>query len=195
MGPIGFIDAYRMPELYLVALLPPPQISEELHEIRLECSRKFGVFKALRPPVHITLYPPFHAEESFESQLAELLRQGTDEIPSFTLQLENFGSFDRKVVYINAIKSPELVSLQRAVVSVIANNQIDRQLESRKDQPFKPHITIAYRDIPRDTFPLIWKEYKDRQLKVSFKAEYFSLLTHKKSGWMSVEDFKLGTKG
>lgn len=184
-----------MPELYLIALLPPPEISEVLHEVRLECSRRFGIYKALRPPVHITLYPPFHAEESFENQLAELLRLGTVEIPAFTQQLENFGSFDRKVVYINAVKTPELLSLQQAVVSVIVSNRIDPQLEQRKDQPFKPHITIAYRDIPHGMFPLIWKEYKDRQLKISFQAENFSLLTHKKTGWISVEDFKLGGSG
>ena len=180
-----------MRHLYLLALLPPKELSEEIHKIRLECAQKFGVQKALRPPVHITLYRPFHVEQDFEGELIRLLQQGTNGIPSFIQDLENFGSFKSQVVFIKALKSPKLMRLQEAIVSVIRQNQLDKQLDKQKDQPFHPHITIAYRDIPADLFPAIWGEYKDRQVRFSFKADHFTLLKHENAKWNAVSDFKL----
>ena len=180
-----------MRHLYLLALLPPKELSEEIHEIRLECAQKFGVQKALRPPVHITLYRPFHAEQAFEDELIRLLDQGTRGIPSFTQELENFGTFKSQVVFIKALKSPELIRLHEAIVSVIRKNHLDKQQDQQKDQPFHPHITIAYRDIPMDLFPAIWGEYKDRKMKFRFEAKQFSLLKHENSIWNLIKDFQL----
>lgn len=186
---------FKMRHLYLLALLPPKDLSEEIHSIRLECAEKFGVQKALRPPIHITLYRPFHVEQDFENELIRLLEQGTKGIPSFTQDLENFGTFKSQVVFINALKSPELMRLQEAIVSVIRHNQLDKQLDKKKDQPFHPHITIAYRDIPADLFPSIWGEYKDRQVQYSFKADHFTLLKHENSKWNEVRNFNLDSVG
>lgn len=180
-----------MRHLYLLALLPPKDLSEEIHAIRLECAEKFGVQKALRPPVHITLYRPFHVEQEFQGELIRLLEQGTRGLRSFAQDLENFGTFKSQVVFINALKSPELVLLREAIVSVIRKNQLDKQLDKQKDQSFHPHITIAYRDIPADLFPAIWGEYKDRQVNFRFTADHFTLLKHENSRWNVVRDFNL----
>lgn len=180
-----------MRALYFIAILPPVQVSDLLQEIRLECSRKFGVFKALRPPVHITLYPPFHLEESCEGNLIRLVNEGTRSLPSFTMQLENYGSFARKVVYVHAIKNHGLENLYQATLGVIARNKIDRQIESRINQPYNPHITIAYRDVSNAQFTAIWNEYKDRQLQLSFEVERFTLLKHEKQRWIPLNDFEL----
>lgn len=184
-----------MSNLYLLAILPPLQLSEEIHQIRLECSEKFGVMKALRPPVHITLYRPFRAEEAFEKQLIRLLGPGTADIPPFTQKLENFGSFSNKVVFINALKTPELISLHKAIVSIFRKNHIDRQEEKQTSQAFSPHITIAYRDVLPEVFPKIWQEYKDRRFKRNFTADHFTLLKHDKVKWNPIKDFTLGSSG
>lgn len=180
-----------MRHLYLLALLPPKDLSEEIHSIRVECAEKFGVQKALRPPVHITLYRPFHVEQDFEGELIRLLEQGTRGLPSFVQDLENFGSFKSQVVFINALKSPQLMLLREAIVSVIRHNHLDKQLDKQKDQPYHPHITIAYRDIPADLFPAIWGEYKDRHVNFRFTADHFTLLKHENSNWNVTRDFKL----
>lgn len=180
-----------MANLYLLALLPPEDLTRQIHEIRLECSEKFGVKKALKPPVHITLYRPFFAEDPFEKQLIRLLHQGTSGVPPFTQQLENFGSFNTQVVFINALKTPELISLHRAIISIFRKNHIDKQEDNQKSQAFKPHITIAYRDVLPEVFPKIWQEYKDRKFKRSFTADHFTLLKHDKVQWNPIEHFKL----
>lgn len=180
-----------MRHLYLLALLPPKDLSDEIHAIRVECAEKFGVQKALRPPVHITLYRPFHLEHSFEDNLIRMLDQETKGIPAFTQDLENFGTFKSQVVFIKALKSPELLRLREAIVSVIRQNHLDKHLDKSKDQPFHPHITIAYRDIPADLFPAIWGEYKNRQVNFSFTANHFTLLKHGNAKWSAVRNFKL----
>jgi 2'-5' RNA ligase len=180
-----------MRALYFIAILPPEEVNNQIEEIRLECSRKFGVFKALRPPVHITLYPPFHLDESCQANLERLIGDGTMALSSFTQHLENYGSFARKVVYIDAVKNTKLEYLYQAILSVIARNKIDRQLESRINQPYNPHITIAYRDVSNEQFAAIWNEYKDRKLELSFEIERFTLLKHEKQKWVPVRDFEL----
>lgn len=183
-----------MSTLYLIALLPPAKLSDEIHAIRVDCSQKFGVYKALRPPVHITLYPPFRAEEAMEEQLIGLLKQGTAGLPSFLQMLENYGTFKREVIYIKALKSPALIHLHETIVSVIRKNQLDKQIHNKEREVYKPHITIAYRDVSKELFPKIWKEYKDRKFERSFKAEHFTLLKHDGALWNSIAEFGLGNQ-
>lgn len=177
--------------LYFLAILPPPSTGGEIHQVRLECAEKFKVYKALRPPVHITLYKPFHAEEALEQQIIDLLKAGTSELPSFTQQLENFGSFRKKVVYINALKSQELIRLQSRVNSVIVSNDFDPKPAEQTNPSYNPHITIAYRDLQASDFPAVWNEYKEREFRLSFPVEEFTLLKHQHEIWNPVFSFKL----
>lgn len=177
--------------LYFLAILPPPLAGGEIHQVRLECAEKFKVYKALRPPVHITLYKPFHAEEVLEEKIIDLLKAGTSELPSFTQELENFGSFRKKVVYINALKSQELISLQSRVNSVILGNQLDPKPDEQPNPSFNPHITIAYRDLQAQDFPAVWNEYREREFRLSFPVGEFTLLKHQQGVWNPVFCFKL----
>jgi 2'-5' RNA ligase len=175
-----------MRSLYLLAILPPPLMSVEIHQVRQECADRFKVYKALRPPIHITLYKPFHADEALEKRIINLLAAATKDLPSFIQHLEDFGSFRKKVVYINALKSRELINLQAAVKSVIISNQFDPKPDEKDINSFHPHITIAYRDISAGIFQEIWKEYENRDLKLSFPVEDFTLLKHQHEKWNPV---------
>lgn len=47
-----------MENLFLVCLIPPISIVEDINEIRTYISDKFNVHESLKRPAHITLYPP-----------------------------------------------------------------------------------------------------------------------------------------
>ncbi len=180
-----------MSSLYLIAILPPEDLSRQINEIRVQCSEKFGVQKALKPPVHITLYRPFKMEDAFETKMCRLLQSVAAGLEPFRQELENFEAFDMHAVVIRALKNPQMMKLQRSVASIFRKNEIDKLPPGTKNLAFRPHVTIAYRDILPEVFPLLWQEYKDAHFKRNFTNDNFSILKHDGKQWNKVRDFKL----
>lgn len=112
------------------------------------------------------------------------------QLTPFVQKLENFDEFNSQVICIRALKSPELIELRQAIVSVFRKYQIDPK-ETTGSLPYLPHITIAYRDVLPEVFPLIWKEYKDRKFKKQFLVNRFTLLRHDNERWNIHEEFTL----
>ncbi|RYD68897.1 MAG: 2'-5' RNA ligase family protein, partial [Sphingobacteriales bacterium] len=143
--------------LYLTAILPPQELSEEIDEIRKELSEKYQVFAALKPPVHITLYRPLDIESKQESHLIKLLKPVGHLHKPFTQELENFDSFNNKTLFVHCVKQPLLNSLQKDISAVMYKNNIDVP-DVKSNNRFHPHITIAYRDVKPETFIPLWDE-------------------------------------
>jgi 2'-5' RNA ligase len=181
-----------MKNLYLTAILPPAQLSEQIDDIRKECAERFNVKAGLKPPVHITLYRPFFLEQKREAHLVKLLLPVTDHVP-FEQELENFNSFHMHTLFVRALKNPFLSSLQRSISSIMSRNKIDPR-EVKGNTLFNPHITIAYRDIPPEVFPLMWAEYRDRKFKRSFTIDGFTLLKHDRKKWNIFREFRFKQK-
>ncbi|HCN84679.1 MAG TPA: hypothetical protein DIT07_13830 [Sphingobacteriaceae bacterium] len=178
-----------MKNLYLIAILPPQQLSEQIDEIRKECAERHNVKAALKAPAHITLFRPFFLEPKRENWLIKLLLPATNQVP-FEQELENFDSFNMHVVFIRAIKNASVTSLHRSISAIINRNKIDPK-EVKGNTLFRPHITIAYRDIPPEVFPVMWEEYKNRKFKRDFIVESFSLLKHDCKQWNVFREFYL----
>lgn len=176
--------------IYLTAILPPSSLSEEISEIREEISGKFKVYKALKPPVHITLFRPVHLEEEREKHLIRLLKPVSMQHRPFEQSLENFDSFNNQTLYIRVAKTPLLQALQKDIAGVFNKNKIDPR-EVKGNTSFSPHITIAYRDIPPNVFPVLWNEYKNRKFRRNFSIEKFSLLKHDGEQWNLLEEYPL----
>lgn len=177
--------------LYQIAILPPEDLSRQITEIREKCSDKFGVQMAFRQPAGITLYSPFRIEECLENKMVRLLRSASSGLQPFRQEVENFEAFDMHAVVLRALKNPEIMKLQRAVASVFRKNDLDKTLPGGTKLPFRPHVTIAYRDVLPEVFPMIWNEYKDLRFKRSFMVDHFSLLKHDGVQWNRISDFKL----
>jgi 2'-5' RNA ligase len=180
-----------MASLYLIAVLPPEDLSRQIHEIRLQCAEKFGVQKALLPPVHITLYRPFKMERTYESKMIRLLNSTASILCPFKQELVNFEAFDTHAVVIRALKNPEIMNLQRSIAAIFRKHEIDKLPPGSRNLSFRPHLTIAYRDITPEKFPMIWDEFKDARFKRTFNLNEFSLLKHDGKKWNTVIDFKL----
>lgn len=111
-------------------------------------------------------------------------------VKPFVQELENFHEFNSQTVCIRALKNAELNILRQSLISVFRKHRIDPK-ETKSSLPFIPHVTIAYRDVLPEVFPLIWEEYKDRKFKKHFYADRFSLLKHDTRQWNVLEEFKL----
>lgn len=176
-----------MKSLYLIAILPPPAVAQRIDDIRKECSERYQVFKALKPPVHITLYKPLWISDDREALLIESMRSVGMINKNFDLQVENFSRFDKRVLYLKALANPEVVSLQHQIAATFLEQGFDK--DAKTDQHYHPHFTLAYRDITPEKFDTMWKEYQDRQFREHFTVDHFSILKHDGKKWQVLEDF------
>jgi 2'-5' RNA ligase len=179
-----------MKSLYLTAILPPEELTQQIDEIRKECAVRFNVKAALKPPVHITLYKPIKLEADREKELLQILQGIKRNHEPFKVELENFDTFNSTVVYIRVLKNQGLWNLEHEIKKAYKDRGIDTEEES-SNKAYHPHITIAYRDIPRATFPVMWTAYKNKKFKRNFMASHFTLLKHNGEKWLPLQNFDL----
>ena len=176
--------------IYLTAILPPPALAAEIDDLRREVSERFKVYKALKPPIHITLFKPVKLNENLEEHLLRLLRPLTLHHTPFDQTLENFDSFNDKTFFIKVSKTSALLALQKDISSVFRKNKIDEGIVKERNS-FSPHITLAYRDVSPDTFKAIWQEYKSKKFKRAFTTDRFAILKHDGNRWNIFEEIPL----
>lgn len=179
--------------LYLFAIMPPEKLSKEIHDERLTFAEEYGFVAALKSPVHITLFPPFKipvAENTaFESHVSNM-QNWADSQHSLTIELQNFNFFDNygyPVLFIDVLKSPELVKLRSSFLKELDNYP----WIEKSTLPFKPHITIGYRDIDQAVFPTIREVYARRKFKAQFDCNAIYLWKHDGKQWQVFKTFCL----
>ncbi len=178
-----------MKALYLIAILPPPDQAGRIDALRRECSEKYQVFKALRPPVHMTLYKPVWLIPEQEEQLIGQMRLIGTERRSFVQEAENFSKFSNRVLYLQALPNPELLALQQRINRVFLEAGFDP--EAKPTETYRPHFTMAYRDVTPGKFQDMWNEYQDKSFRITFPADDFSILKHDGKKWLILENIGL----
>jgi 2'-5' RNA ligase len=132
-------------QLYYLAILPSRRVSERVDALKIYAATHFHSRHALRSPAHITLIPPFHADESRLAKLSQSLQLVAGSSIPFLLHLEGFGHFNQGVIYIRVRPSNPLMVLHRAISQhMAAPKQVRRH--------FHPHMTIAHRDLDAHNF-------------------------------------------
>ncbi|WP_293785642.1 2'-5' RNA ligase family protein [uncultured Pedobacter sp.] len=172
-----------MENLFLVCLIPPTSISEDIDEIRTYISDKFNVHESLKRPAHITLYPPvkltgYDAEKRFFNALEE-----TSFHKPFTQVLRNFNSFPEHTFYLDVEQNEGLMLLEKQV-----NKALQPLKLIEKREKFNPHLTLAFRDI-KPVFKQICTEFKDRKFKREFLVSSFSVYKHMDKRWQPFKEF------
>ncbi|MDZ7647732.1 MAG: 2'-5' RNA ligase family protein [Cytophagales bacterium] len=99
--------------LYFIALLPPPEIQQQLKFFKEYFSTTYQSKGALNSPPHITLHMPFQWKEAKENKLIESLKNFSTGKKSFEVQLQDFGCFAPRVIFAQVIESELLRVLQQ----------------------------------------------------------------------------------
>jgi 2'-5' RNA ligase len=172
-----------MQDLFFVAILPPSVISNDIDEIRKQCALEYQVYSALKPPVHITLIPPFKLDPMREQKLIASLEQSRNFIP-FKQELRDYDGFPPKVVFINAIKNSGITGLHK----ILKKNLKTYTKESTGS--INPHITIAYRDVTPTIYDQIMEAYNKRHFQTHFTVDKFALLKHDGKKWNLFKEFE-----
>lgn len=173
---------------FFVALLPPQDIQEYVNQIKQYFADNYASRHAQKSPPHITLQPPFEWANNNVSVLETSLREFASHQQSISVTLDGFSAFAPRVIYINVVRSPELLSLQASLSAQMEDNL---QIVDRvgKQRPFAPHMTVAFRDLTKQNFHAAWPEFAQRQLHFEFTANKLTLLIHDGRCWQIQSEF------
>ncbi|MFY0688230.1 MAG: RNA 2',3'-cyclic phosphodiesterase [Cyclobacteriaceae bacterium] len=173
--------------LYFIAIVPPAELEAELYGLKQVVSETFESKKALNSPAHITLHMPFKWKDSKLDSLIDQLGELTKSYSPFEMVLDGFSCFPPRVIYVDVKENDLLSALQ---------SDVHRQMKllnvfnaNYKDRAFRPHITIAFRDLKKSMFMPAWEYFKDREMKRAFMVEHLTLLKHDGQRWSVLQTF------
>ena len=171
----------------MFALMPPRELALRIEAERLRFAEKYNCVKALKPPVHITLFNPFKSPTDIEHKFTKIQQWATLQTP-FSIELINYNFFANPVspvVYIDVAQNENLKILHKQFLKQL-RNYIEIQAQSNK---YKPHFTIGYRDISANVFPAIVKEYSSLRFSASFVCDCIFLWKHNGVNWQIQNEF------
>ena len=168
-------------ELYFIALVPQEPVFSSVMDLKLLVKEKYQSRRALNSPPHITLQMPFRWREDREEIIHDMLRRSASAVNRFRLILNGFGFFEPRVVYVDVEESTELEVLHESVKSKVKREL--KLVNELGERPFRPHMTIAFRDLKKPMFYKAMEEFGGKEFSADFKVEDICLLKHNGSTW------------
>lgn len=178
---------------FFIALLPPQKVQEEATKIKQYFADVYHSEAALKSPPHITLQPPFEWELKDLSTLEENLQQFCQSQGSIPMILDGFAVFKPHVIYINVLKTPELLTVQKNLMADL-ESALGIVHEVSKNRPFAPHLTVAFRDLTKPNFRQAWAEFQNKKLYFKFTVNQLTLLVHNGKIWKVYKEFIFANK-
>lgn len=181
------IEKRRDGALYFLALVPPEPVQEMVRALQQEMAERHGARHAMRSPPHITLQMPFRMPHEQEDPLAGLLGPLCRETAPFTLELDGFGCFEPRVIYLKVSPHEPVVHLHARLRESLAHHT--RLHPAAITQHVHPHMTIATRDLKKREFGAAWPAYENRPFHTTFTADGLTLLKHLGNLWQPYRTF------
>jgi 2'-5' RNA ligase len=181
---IGKLDRQ---ELYFIALLPDIKLREEIRAIKEEFSRDYSASHALKSPAHITLQMPFKRPPENEPVMVHALKEFAACERSFAVELDGFGAFSPRVVFIKIKEHQAVAGLHSRLREVLLGQMGFSTSETIND--VHPHITIATRDLSRDAFGQAWPLFENRKFAGTFTVNGVFLMKHNGRNWDIFREF------
>lgn len=176
--------------LWFLAILPPADVSSRVRDIQQEIADNFGPRRAMKIPVHITVEPPFRRDATDADWMYERLSAFFATESAFVLELRDFGAFRDDVIFIDVAANLQLLEMHQRL-----SDCLRAQPAIIETAPFhtgyKPHMTVANRDVEPDVHRHIWNEFKTRKFYARFPVTEINLLRHDGKEWHIYRQFAL----
>ena len=184
-------DRDRRDPRFFIALLPPPTVQHTVNRIKQYFADVYSSRKAFNSPPHITLQPPFEWPKENLPILEQNLKEFAALRSPISMTLSGFAAFPPRVIYINPLKTPELLTLrddlQQHLQTTLGINSLTEG--ERKNRPFSPHLTVAFRDLTKANFNRAWPEFKNKAFFAEFVISQLTLLIHNGKQWEIRREF------
>ena len=168
-------------QLFFLALLPPQDLQASITAIKQDLADRFHCRHALKSPPHITLFPPFKWHQSEVDRL-NCLGEFAQRRGAIPITLSGFGAFPPRVIFVQPLKSPQLLAIYQDLQTFL-KDRLDLMDPMARKRAFRPHITLANRDLARTHFRAAWSELEGRSLQAEFVATHLTLLQHNGRQW------------
>jgi 2'-5' RNA ligase len=167
---------------FFIALLPPPEVQRYVTQVKEYFRDTYQSQAALRSPPHITLQAPFEWPTADAEQLFMTLAQFRASTSTIPLCLSGFGAFPPRVIFLAVEHTPALITLQAELSQYVEDTLgiVDRR---SRDRPFRPHLTVAFRDLKPAAFRRAWPEFEPQTVQFDFEVQALTLLRHTGHRW------------
>jgi 2'-5' RNA ligase len=176
---------------YFIAVVPPSPAFEQARQWKEYFKVEFNSKAALNSPPHITLHMPFEWKTEKEKKLIDQLALFSATQHPFDLELNNFGSFPPRVIFIQVVENLKLTQVQ-ASLTRFRKTELNLFHANRLNQPYHPHLTVAFRDLKKSVFPKAWEFVQDLNFNARFTCRELVLLKHEGRVWQQAKTFPLG---
>ena len=176
-----------MLQKYFIAIVPPVSVLEKLTAIKHTIANSYNIKGALLSPAHITLHMPFTWEDGKEEKLLLSLNEFSHN-QTVKIKLTHFDCFEPRVVFVSVENTTELQKLQSQLVKYCKQHlHLYNQAEDMRG--FHPHITVAFRDLKKATFNVLWQKHQYELFDAAFDSQSFCLLKKQGQFWEVYKEF------
>ncbi len=177
-----------MHQKYFIAIVPPEPVLSNITAIKTELFENYESKGALRSPAHITLHMPFSWDDEKEEKLITNL-ESFQFNQNINIELKDYSCFEPRVIFISVSENEHLTNLQKNLVQHCKKNlQLFNQADDMRG--FRPHITVAFRDLKKPMFYKIWEIYKLKKFQSQFMCHEIYLMKHINDKWEVYKKFE-----
>ena len=167
--------------MYFVAIVLPQDVNKKVLRHKTFMQEKYNCQVALKSPAHITIAPPFWMNAAKENDLVQAVDTLSRGFLAFPVTTNNFSAFIPKTIFIDILSNEQLRFVKESADDFfIRHPEFNIKIEGR---PFRPHITIATRDLHKKSFQEAWSFFQLQVFEEEWIARGLSVLRHNKKNW------------
>jgi len=171
-------------------IIPPKKIFNEILRIEKVIAKKYKTYHILKSKLgpHITITCQGNVNGRDFKKIEKIVNEVSKETKAFKIKFRCIAKFYKKrVIYIKVLKSRKLDDLHKKL-----SNKLKQFGKVRNHRTYRPHITIARKDITKENFKTIFKEFKNKKISYKFNVNKIYLARSKPTERLKVvKDFNL----
>lgn len=172
-------------KLYFVALIPSEPLRSQAWALKVHMRDVYDSKASLNSPPHITLHMPFKLRQNRERAVLESLQELAEGYNTFEVEIDGFGAFPPRVLFLDVVSNDMLSRLQSDVQECL-HRSFNVENPEYKNRSFHPHMTLASRDLSKSAFEEAWSVYKEKEFKGQWQVQGITLLKHDGRNWQEL---------